>query len=609
MRLRTATFLSTCLALGVSSFSILASGASPQGQSSVRSGGSFTIDDVMSAPFASSPIAAPAGRRVAWLMNEKGRRNIWVAGAPDWSGHKITAFDADDGQEIAELSWSPDGKSLLFARGGDFEMRRDNPNPALKPEKPDQAIWTVSMDGSPAKKLTDGHAPSFSPKGDLVAFLRDDKIFTMKASGEDVKTVVGAKGNLDGLTWSPDGETLAFVTGRRDHAFIGVYKLKDNSLRYLDPSVDTDGNPVWSPDGTRIAFLRVPAQHRAFMFGPERESEPWSIRVADVSTGSGREVFHASKGPGSVYHDVVADQQILWTEGDRLVFPWERNGWLHLYGISARGGEAVELTPGQGEVEHVAMGRNRKTIYYSSNIDDIDRRHIWSVDATNAQAPRRLTSGERIEWEPAPVDESALVFLASSYNAKAHAEVRSADGSTKPLAAKATPAEFPAAALVRPEPVMITAADGMSIHAQLFLPPANKAGEKRPALIFCHGGSRRQMLLGFHYMYYYSNAYAMNQYLANQGYVVLAINYRSGIGYGLNFREALHYGATGASEFNDVIGAGLYLKSRPDVDPKRIGLWGGSYGGYLTALGTGARFRSLRGGRGLSWRARVERSH
>jgi dipeptidyl aminopeptidase/acylaminoacyl peptidase len=93
------------------------------------------------------------------------------------------------------------------------------------------------------------------------------------------------------------------------------------------------------------------------------------------------------------------------------------------------------------------------------------------------------------------------------------------------------------------------------------------------------------MLLGWHYMDYYSNAYAENQYLTSLGYVVLSVNYRSGIGYGLNFREALNYGATGASEFNDVLGAGLYLRSRPDVDPKRIGLWGGSYGGYLTALG------------------------
>jgi dipeptidyl aminopeptidase/acylaminoacyl peptidase len=133
--------------------------------------------------------------------------------------------------------------------------------------------------------------------------------------------------------------------------------------------------------------------------------------------------------------------------------------------------------------------------------------------------------------------------------------------------------------------VILSAADGMRIHGQLFLPPDLASGEKRPAMVFFHGGSRRQMLLGWHYMDYYHNAYGMNQYLASLGYIVLAVNYRSGIGYGLDFREAINYGAAGASEFNDVLGAGLYLRSRADVDPKRIGLWGGSYGGYLTALG------------------------
>ncbi|MBX9784150.1 MAG: prolyl oligopeptidase family serine peptidase [Chitinophagaceae bacterium] len=129
----------------------------------------------------------------------------------------------------------------------------------------------------------------------------------------------------------------------------------------------------------------------------------------------------------------------------------------------------------------------------------------------------------------------------------------------------------------------------MMAPAQLFLPPNHKPGDKHPAMIFLHGGSRRQMLLGFNYGQYYSNAYAFNQYFANRGYVVIALNYRSGIGYGLDFREAKNYGITGAGEVNDVIGASEYLKQRADVNPKRIGLWGGSYGGYLTAHGLARR--------------------
>jgi dipeptidyl aminopeptidase/acylaminoacyl peptidase len=162
----------------------------------------------------------------------------------------------------------------------------------------------------------------------------------------------------------------------------------------------------------------------------------------------------------------------------------------------------------------------------------------------------------------------------------ARAAIQAAFGAPRDL----TPPQFPADALVEPQPVQFSAADGIRIRGQLFL-PHNGNNERKPAVIFFHGGSRRQMLLGWHYMAYYHYAYAFNQFLATRGYVVLSVNYRSGTGYGLEFREALNYGATGASEFNDVLGAGLYLQSRSDVDPRRIALWGGSYGGYLTALG------------------------
>ncbi|HXQ98201.1 MAG TPA: alpha/beta fold hydrolase, partial [Candidatus Limnocylindrales bacterium] len=109
--------------------------------------------------------------------------------------------------------------------------------------------------------------------------------------------------------------------------------------------------------------------------------------------------------------------------------------------------------------------------------------------------------------------------------------------------------------------------------------------EKRPAIIFMHGGPPREMLLGWHYMYYYSNSYGMNQYLTSHGYIVFSVNYRGGIGYGRDFRTAPNRGGQGASEYQDIVAGVNYLRSRDDVDIARIGLWGGSYGGYLTAMG------------------------
>ena len=546
---------------------------------------SFSIRQVMSAPFASELIAAPTGARVAWLMNEQGRRNVWEASAPDWKGHRITAFNQDDGQDIAELAWAPDGSYLLFAHGGDFETGGDNPNPNLSPEKPEQAIWLVAMDGTAPKQLTEGHAPAVSPKGDVVAFLRNGQIWMITPSGKDVRNVVTQKGTASDLRWSPDGSMLAFVSERRDHSLIGIYTPADKSLRYLDASVDEDSSPVWSNTGAQIAYLRIPTTAGQVFSQVRRSGQPWSIRVADVKTGVGREAFRAQPGRGSLFRGIEADHQVFWAAGDRLIFPWERTGWCHLYSVPVSGGEAKELTPGEGEVEHVAISPDRKRMFYSTNIGDIDRRHLWSVDASGDLQPKAVTSGEKIEWTPAPIaDGNALAFLESSYNECAHAMIQIGHAESKALALEATPADFPATELVKPQPVMITAADGLQIHGQVFLPPNSAGAARHPALVFFHGGSRRQMLLGFHYMDYYSNAYSLNQYFANQGYIVLSVNYRSGIGYGLNFREAINYGPWGASEFNDVIGAGLYLKSRADVDPARIGVWGGSYGGYLTAL-------------------------
>src|SRR3982751_3452747 len=110
---------------------------------------SFTVRQVMSAPFAAAPLAAPNGTKVAWLEDDEGKRNVWIAEAPDWTGRKITSFDRDDGQEIDELAWAPDGSYLLFARGGDFENGGDNPNPDWSPTKPQQEIWSVAFDHAP----------------------------------------------------------------------------------------------------------------------------------------------------------------------------------------------------------------------------------------------------------------------------------------------------------------------------------------------------------------------------------------------------------------------------------------------------------------------------
>ena len=532
------------------------------------------LDQFLGAPFAQNLVVS--GNRVAWVVTERGVRNVWTAEAPDWKGRQLTNYKDDDGQEIGQLGIAPGG--VVYTRGGDIDTFGDIPNPKSLPLGPEQAVWLVPFDGGAPKKIAEGASPLVSPQGDRVLFRKAGEVFSTTLDGGKPDLLLYKKVRARGLRFSPDGSRVAFVSDRDDHSFIGCYTFSSKNVAYFDPSVDSDEAPAWSADGKQLAFVRLAARTDAFMFGPRREGEPWSIRVADVESGSTREVWRADAGTGSVFSPTVGES-LVWTNDGNIVFPWEKTGWRHLYSVAAAGGgRARELTPGDFEVEHVQPAAGGKGVVFSSNQGDIDRRHAWRVGAGGR--PAQLTSGRGIEWAPVQADDGTVIVLRS--NARQPGRPAVVAGSE--LRDVASPGYAAESAMVEPATVMLSAADGLPIHAQLFLPAGYEAGKRYPAIAFFHGGSRRQMLPAFHYMYYYANTYAMNQYLASRGYIVLSVNYRSGIGYGMEFREAINYGAAGGSEYQDVQGAGVYLRNRADVDAKRIGVYGGSYGGYLTAM-------------------------
>jgi len=548
----------------------------------------FTIEQVLSAPFPSDLRAAPAKGRLAWVFNREGRRNLWIAepgSEGTYTARQLTNYSEDDGQALGDLAWSAEADSIAYVRGGDEEFSdKPYPNPANIVAGVEQDVWVVSLKGGEPRLLGEGHSPAVSPTGDSVAYILKGQVWLGNLTNSDKAQLFHSRGTAHSLRWSPDGRLLAFVSDHGNHSFIGLFSMDSKSLTYVDPSTDQDRDPVWSADGGKLAFLRISSTQDHLPFGPRRSGPPWSILVYQVDSRQTQVVFRASEGRGSVFREVVSRSQLLWGAGDRLIFPWERDGWTHLYSLSAGGGEPTLLTPGDFEVEYVGLSQDRKTVVYSSNQDDIDRRHIWRITVDGKQR-EALTQGTGIETAPVVVsDNQTIAVLRSDPRLPLRPAILEGGKGIRDLAPHEIPSGFPAAQMVTPEVVIFSAADGMTIHGQLFL-PANPGSPRHPAIVFFHGGSRRQMLLGWHYNFYYSNAYAMNQFLASRGYVVLSVNYRSGIGYGLEFREALNYGAAGASEYNDVQGAGIYLRSRAEVDRQRIGLWGGSYGGYLTALG------------------------
>src|SRR5919108_397998 len=413
---------------------------------------SFTIDQVMSPPFPDELTAGPAGGAVAWVFNARGARNIWVAAAPDYRGKAVTSYPEDDGQELTDLRWTPDGRAIVYVRGGGPNGKGEYPNPHSLVTGVEQAVWVVAASGGTPRRVSEGHSPAVSPKGDRVAFLRHGQVWwaALTDTAAQAEQLIHARGSARSLRWSPDGARLAFVSDRGDHAFIAVYDVATKGLRLLDPSVDSDGEPAWSPDGRRIAFVRIPAGADGLPFTPQRAGQPWSIRVVDLTSGggAGRQVWIADTGRGSVFREIVAENQIVWGAGDRIVFPWEKDGWTHLYAVPVNGGAVTLLTPGAFEVEHVAASPDGATIVFSSNQDDIERRHIWKV-AVSGGAPVALTRGTDLEWTPVVTGDGQGVacIRAGTRTPPRPVLLGMGGGSPRHLAPGAIPADFPQAAL------------------------------------------------------------------------------------------------------------------------------------------------------------------
>jgi dipeptidyl aminopeptidase/acylaminoacyl peptidase len=563
----------------------------------------FSVDQILGFPSPENLVASPVGTTIAWTLNERGVRNIYVADAPGLEPRRITPYREDDGQELTQLSFSRDGTTIVYVRGGDHGSNRpaDAPNPAENPVQPKIQIWSIRVAGGAPRLIGDGDEPVIAPESDRVAFVRNRQIWFAPIDGsKQPLQAFYARGSSESPAWSPDGRTVAFVSNRNDHSFIGLF-TPERPIRFIAASTSRDSLPVWSPDGKQIAFLRQPGAGGAPRPPLARtEPQPWSILVADLES-AGR--HNADEVPvvtavtsGRTPVDPILQNPggigLRWAADDFLVYLSYRDGFPHLYSIHHPGlnGKPTLLTPGSFMVEQVTLTPDGRFAIYNANAGsdpgDIDRRHLFKVPV-DAATPTPLTRGTGIEWSPVvTADDQMVAFLRSdAQRPPAPAVIPVSGGSPRAIGSNVLPAEFPVDRLVTPKLVSFRASDGVEAHGQLFEPTSGEA--RKPAIVYIHGGGPRQMLLGWHYRWEYANDYGANQYLASRGFIVLSVDYRLSVGYGQAFQFVDNTGARGAVEYRDILAAGRYLQTRANVDPGRIGVWGASLGGYLTALALG----------------------
>lgn len=533
------------------------------------------------------------GGKIAWAMDEAGRRNVYVAEAPEYRPRMITNYLKDDGQEITSLTISDDGNWVVFVRGGEHSGNWETGvpvNPVSDPVSPKVRLISVPFAGGIVHELAEGDYPAVAPDSKQVAFIKSGQVWTVPINGsEPARNLFTTRGSVHSLEWSPSGDQLVFVANRQDHAIIGIYTDQNKPLRWVAPSFNKDQSPRWSPDGTSIVFVRTPGAGGAPDSMLARKHSPWSIWTAELATNKITRIWKAPVTLRGSFPTTHGTTNLHWAAGNRIVYLSYEDGWPHLYSIAATGGKPLLLTPGKFMVEHVQISADKKWLAFSANTGpdskDIERRHVARVHVEHSGV-EVLTPGTGLEWTPVfSGDGRQLAFLSATPQRPPVPAIldaqKGAAGGFRLIGEQFISAALPQNRFVTPQQVIFKAADGVTVHADLFL--AAGTG-KKPTIVYVHGGPPRQMLLGWNYSDYYSNAYASNQYLTSLGFNVLVVNYRLGIGYGFEFHKPASGGAAGAAEYLDIKAAGEWLKAQPYVDPSRIGIYGGSYGGYLTAL-------------------------
>ena len=541
--------------------------------------GSITIERIADIKYPTSPTWSPDGTRVAFLWDAAGKQDLFVV-TPGQTPVQLTDFPVDPHllvSDIGAVAWTSNGE-LLFGKDGQ--------------------LWSVSATAAkPARMsgaLADAGAFTLAPDRVQIAFLRRGQIWMGNVVAKTERQLTNVS---DGLSpgvpvFSPDGRWLAFTAARAG--------LEAEDLPWNGPMVRSMEN--------------VNRERRLGVVSAQGGDVAWIATIGGTSgvqfAGDGRLVYQELSPDGKTREIKVARvgslPRVLWRDRDErwwsptnrdakllvspdgksLAFVSDRTGWIHVYVIpidATSEAQARQLSKGDfgAGLGSWSPDSTKIAFHHSAAGNQMERFVDVATVATGVVEPIVTARGVNLDPLFAP-DGRTLVYQRTDVeNSLDLYAVAARTGAVPVRLSDSMPAGLNKADVVAPTFVSFPSRlDKAPVPSSLMLPKNLDRSKKHPAIVWIHGSGSDQNFLGWHpgaYRMYYS----VSQYLVQQGYIVLTPDYRGSSGYSRNWATGVHMGL-GVNDTADVAAGADYLKTLPYVDADRIGVWGLSYGGFLT---------------------------
>ena len=459
----------------------------------------------------------------------------------------LPVFELAERQSASDLQLSPDGKHV-------FILVLERPDAARRPNIPNYVTGSGYTEDIPTRTFV-GDAQGTRTLA--VMNIETGKTVTAVLDG------ISVPADLDSAN---DASTLKDTKESEDTKDT---KTPKRQLRW--------GMPLLSDDGA-IAVSHVRAGDNKDRWLAVVDPESGTARVLDALHDDAwvREIGGA--GGNDPSFGWMPDQARLW-------FLAERDGWMHLHAVDATvASPAVrQLTHGTWEIESVALSADRTKFYLTSSEVHPGERHIYAMPADGGERTRLTTMTGGSAGDASPDDRTFGLIYSSSTRPPEVFVMPNRRGASATQVTTSTSEEWRSFRWVEPQLITYKTRDGMDVYARLFTP--EMVGAKRdpaaPAVVFVHGAGYLQNAHKYWSTYY--REYMFHNLLASRGYVVLDPDYRASSGYGRDWRTAI-YRHMGGKDLEDVIDGAKYLVDRQKANPKHLGVYGGSYGGFITLM-------------------------